>query len=112
MNSIQRCTEIRLTVQRSVTVMRRTAKKAAKSTGASTWYGPDRPKWLGPFSEGTTPDYLSGEFAGGEHCVETGNLTPMRILRPILLQHSQSTPRSAMQFFFNHFSCLIETTLQ
>ena len=54
-------------LQRSVTVMRRTAKKAAKTTGASTWYGPDRPKWLGPFSEGTTPDYLSGEFAGGGH---------------------------------------------
>ena len=53
-------------LQRSVTVMRRTAKKAAKTTGASTWYGPDRPKWLGPFSEGSTPDYLSGEYPGGD----------------------------------------------
>ena len=52
-------------LQRSVTVMRRTAKKAAKTTGASTWYGPDRPKWLGPFSEGITPEYLSGEYPGG-----------------------------------------------
>jgi hypothetical protein len=43
---------------------RRTAKKAASSTGASVWYGADRPKWLGPFSEGTTPDYLTGEYPG------------------------------------------------
>ena len=27
----------------------------------ATAAGPDRPKWLGPFSEGTVPEYLTGE---------------------------------------------------
>jgi hypothetical protein len=37
--------------------------KRAASSGVE-WYGPNRAKWLGPYSENTTPAYLTGEFPG------------------------------------------------
>ena len=42
--------------------MRRTIK--AKTTPTSMWYGSDRPKWLGPLSDGSVPSYLNGEYPG------------------------------------------------
>jgi len=45
------------------TVSKRTSSRPASSSpAATTFYGPDRPKFLGPFTK--APSYLNGEYAG------------------------------------------------
>merc|ERR1712063_105254 len=41
-----------------------TCQKIGGAACNQEWYGPDRALWLGPFSEGAVPSYLTGEFPG------------------------------------------------
>jgi len=40
------------------------AKKSAPASKGTEFYGPNRAKWLGPYTENAVPSYLTGEFPG------------------------------------------------
>ncbi len=55
---------IRIMITISPSTNPQASRTSVRTRAAVEFYGPNRAKWLGPFSEGDVPSYLTGEYPG------------------------------------------------